>query len=153
MFRASVFAAVGLLASLALTTAAAAEGATLTRIEPRPFYGATVTLEAGVRVFRTLPPHKHVIINPDHRTPLNVTVKDIRETRTIKGEFTHNYYNRGGYDGGYVTGFPVGAYGLGHRDKGFRDGHRARGFPGHVRRAPKYRRHGGGQNSFGGGKH
>ena len=33
-----------------------------TRIEPRPFYGATVTIEAGVRVFRALPPHDRVII-------------------------------------------------------------------------------------------
>jgi hypothetical protein len=35
-----------------------------TRIEPRPFYGATVTIEAGVRVFRPLPPHDRVIIDP-----------------------------------------------------------------------------------------
>ena len=36
-----------------------------TRIETRPFYGATVTVEEGVRVFRPLPPHDRVIINPD----------------------------------------------------------------------------------------
>ena len=41
-----------------------------TRIEPRPFYGATVTIEAGVRVFRPLPPHDRVIINPGNATPL-----------------------------------------------------------------------------------
>ena len=35
-----------------------------TRIEPRPFYGATVTIEAGVRVFRPLPPHDRIIIDP-----------------------------------------------------------------------------------------
>ena len=36
-------------------SAAFAEAVT-TRIETRPFYGATVTLEEGVRVFRPLPP-------------------------------------------------------------------------------------------------
>ena len=35
--------------------AALAEEAYTTRIEPRPFYGATVTIEHGVRVFRPLP--------------------------------------------------------------------------------------------------
>jgi hypothetical protein len=48
--------------------------ATTTRIETRPFYGATVTLEEGVRVFRPLPPHGHVIINPGNRTFLNLNV-------------------------------------------------------------------------------
>lgn len=36
-----------------------------TRIEPRPFYGATVTVEEGVRVFRPLPPHDRIIIDPN----------------------------------------------------------------------------------------
>jgi len=47
-----------------------------TRIEPRPFYGATVTMEAGVRVFRPLPPHDRVIINPNSATPLTLNVGD-----------------------------------------------------------------------------
>ena len=47
-----------------------------TRIEPRPFYGATVTIEAGVRVFRPLPPHDRVIINPGNATPLTLNVGD-----------------------------------------------------------------------------
>ena len=47
-----------------------------TRIEPRPFYGATVTIEAGVRVFRPLPPHDRVIINPNNATPLTLNVGD-----------------------------------------------------------------------------
>ena len=43
-----------------------------TRIEPRPFYGATVTIEDGVRVFRPLPPHDRIIIvNPGGTTPLH----------------------------------------------------------------------------------
>ena len=45
-----------------------------TRIEPRPFYGATVTIEAGVRVFRPLPPHDRIIINPDNATPIGSDV-------------------------------------------------------------------------------
>jgi hypothetical protein len=51
-------------AMLVLSTAAARAEARTVRIEPRPFYGATVTLEEGVRVFRPLPPHERVIINP-----------------------------------------------------------------------------------------
>jgi hypothetical protein len=47
-----------------------------TRIEPRPFYGATVTIEAGVRVFRPLPPHDRVIINPNNATPLQLNLGD-----------------------------------------------------------------------------
>lgn len=45
-----------------------------TRIEPRPFYGATVTIEEGVRVFRPLPPHDRVIINPGNAAPVHVGV-------------------------------------------------------------------------------
>ena len=54
---------------------ALAQSAT-TRIEPRPFYGATVTIEAGVRVFRPLPPHDRVIINPHNATPLTLNIGD-----------------------------------------------------------------------------
>lgn len=50
-----------------------AESAT-TRIEPRPFYGATVTLEEGVRVFRPLPPHDRIIIVPRGVGPVNIDV-------------------------------------------------------------------------------
>jgi hypothetical protein len=47
-----------------------------TRIEPRPFYGATVTIEEGVRVFRPLPRHDRVIINPNNATPVTLDVGD-----------------------------------------------------------------------------
>src|SRR5215510_10953778 len=63
----------------AVAPAAFAESST-TRIETRPFYGATVTLEEGVRVFRPLPPTKNMIINPEGRTPLNLTIEDVRVT-------------------------------------------------------------------------
>ena len=47
-----------------------------TRIEPRPFYGATVTIEAGVRVFRPLPRHERIIIDPGYRAQLNLNAGD-----------------------------------------------------------------------------
>ena len=47
-----------------------------TRIETRPVYGATVTIEKGVRVYRPLPPHDRVIINPDGKTPLSIGIVD-----------------------------------------------------------------------------
>lgn len=111
-----VAAAAGLVAAAALP--AAADSYT-TRIEPRPFYGATVTLEEGVRVFRPLPPTRHMIINPQGRTPLNLSFEDVRvtEQRTIHNynhgsqaegapASTGGYYvpRRGGYAGGYGGG-------------------------------------------------
>ena len=45
-----------------------------TRIETRPFYGAIVTLEEGVRVFRPLPRHDRIIINPGDQTPVGIDV-------------------------------------------------------------------------------
>ena len=43
-----------------------------TRIEPRAVYGATVTIEEGVRVYRPIPSEQHVIVNPGGSTPLNL---------------------------------------------------------------------------------
>ena len=68
--------ALGLIAGVGLVCgalSASAESYT-TRIEPRPFYGATVTVEEGVRVFRPLPRHDRVIINPGNATPLNIDI-------------------------------------------------------------------------------
>ena len=45
--------------------AQAQQDAYTTRIEPRPIYGAVVTIEHGVRVCRPLPPTTHLIINPE----------------------------------------------------------------------------------------
>ena len=41
-----------------------------TRIETQPVYGATVTVEHGVRVYRPVPPTTHLIVNPDGATTL-----------------------------------------------------------------------------------
>lgn len=107
-------------ASALLPMSASATEATTTRIETRPFYGATVTLEAGVRVFRPLPPHSKVIINPNGRTPLNL---GFEENRWVSHNNNYNYnYN---YEG---TAEPDGAVG---------------GFlvDGHKRRRPHHRAH------------
>lgn len=90
-----------------------------TRIESRPFYGATVSLEEGVRVIRPLPPERHVIINPDNATPLTL---GFNETRVYENRVVRNYnYNRGGNSvetsrqrfGYYAPGFYAGPSGLG----------------------------------------
>jgi hypothetical protein len=74
-------------AALLLTAASArAEEPSTTRILPYNAYGATVTVEHGVRVFRPLPADGHVIVNPGNRTPLSLNVYEpgvplIRERR------------------------------------------------------------------------
>ena len=81
-------------AALLLSVLPAAAQAYTTRIEPRPFYGAVVTLEEGVRVIRPLPPERHVIINPDNATPLSL---GFNETRVYENRTIRNYnYNDGG---------------------------------------------------------
>jgi hypothetical protein len=71
--------------SLFVPAAAVAETPSTTRIETRPFYGATVTLEEGVRVFRPLPAHNRVIINPGGLTPLSLSYEEYRSV-------SHNYH-------------------------------------------------------------
>jgi hypothetical protein len=45
-----------------------------TRIETRPYYGAIVSVESGVRVWRALPAHDRIIINPEGRTPVSLNI-------------------------------------------------------------------------------
>jgi hypothetical protein len=76
-----------------------------TRIETKPYYGAVVTLEHGVRVYRPLPPDRQVIINPG-RVPLNLSFSDSRY---------YNYgaapnYGVGGVVGGGIYGNGDGTY-------------------------------------------
>ncbi|MDX2205043.1 MAG: hypothetical protein NW223_19995 [Hyphomicrobiaceae bacterium] len=52
------------LTGLAGCGAALASDSATTRIEPRPYYGAVVSVEKGVRVYRPLPSHDRIIINP-----------------------------------------------------------------------------------------
>lgn len=65
-----------LAAGAVLVSAHAASAQSLTRIEPHGFYGATISIEEGVRVFRALPPTSHMIINPGGKTPVNITLMD-----------------------------------------------------------------------------
>jgi hypothetical protein len=69
-----------ILVLLASAAVPASAGSRTIQIEPRPTYGATVTIEEGVRVFRPLPAGpRQVIVNPD-RTPL---ILDVGQNTTI----------------------------------------------------------------------
>ena len=59
---------------LLVASASAAVAQQTTRIETRPYYGAVVTIEHGVRVYRPVPPTTHLIVNPDGATPLEINV-------------------------------------------------------------------------------
>jgi hypothetical protein len=90
--------ALGIVAGLVIAAAAVpatASDAVTTRIETRPFYGATVTLEEGVRVFRPLPRHDRIIINPNGQTP--VSLGYVEQHSTSFNHYTSN-------------GSPVGLY-------------------------------------------
>jgi len=89
-------------------TVAAAQSSTV-RIEPRPVYGAMVTIEEGVRVFRPLPPERMVIVNPNG-TPLNLSFSEKRVTK-IKRSTSQNvhkhYYGRWNRGWGYRRCIPA----------------------------------------------
>jgi hypothetical protein len=61
-----------------LASSAVADDARTIRIEPRPFYGATVSVEAGVRVFRPLPITKEMIIDSG-RQPIQLSITEERK--------------------------------------------------------------------------
>ena len=87
---------------------AIAEDSYTTRIEPRPFYGATVTIEAGVRVFRPIPATRHMIINPGGQTPLNLSQNDTRVIeQSTSTNYKYNYDTRRYYSPGSGNGFPT----------------------------------------------
>ena len=116
-----------LLAALALGLAPAAQAgeATTTRIETQAYYGATVTLELGVRVFRPLPPHSKIIINPGGTTPINLGIEENRST-------SHNhFYDHGARPGHAGPDSAPGIYG-GYAPHGQHPHYGARRFaPGH----------------------
>ncbi|MFM1814100.1 MAG: hypothetical protein RLZ98_795 [Pseudomonadota bacterium] len=150
MSRTHILAIATLAAFSAGASAAIAGDAQTVRIEPRPFYGATVTLEAGVRVFRPLPPQKYVIINPDNRTPLSLSLSEVNKT---SNNYNHNYnhgdapsgdgahYGGSFFDGGArrhggARSNKTGAYRPGHAGGGHGGrggGHGGRGGGGFVR--------------------
>ena len=112
-----------------------------TRIETRPYYGATVTMEAGVRVFRALPPTRHMIINPHGATPLQLGIND---TRIFENSTSHNHFydhtsRSSGGDSVGGGGFVSGTGGFGHGK--FSQRRHARG--GHIgRHSPRRASHG-----------
>lgn len=92
--------AICLVAPLLAATSADAGKASLVRIEPRPYYGAVVTIEQGVRVWRALPRTQHMVINPTG-APVNVNITDIRET------ITHRSYGEGSSHAGSAYAPPL----------------------------------------------
>ena len=85
-----------------------------------------MTIEEGVRVFRSLPPHDRVIINPDGKTPLNLGIYESRETSYSEN---HHHYTPGGafpsYYGAWGNLLPDGrGHGRGHGQQ-----RRGSGFP------------------------
>ena len=101
---ASVAVAGAIVSFVAAASPAAAAGTT--RIETRPFYGAVVTIEEGVRVFRPLPPTERVIVNPHGQTPLSL---GFNETYVTERNYNYNYNETSGGEG--ASGAPVGFYG------------------------------------------
>lgn len=63
------------------------------RIETEPHRGAVVTIEAGVRVFRGMPPVERVVVNPGGQTPLALELKQttVNENRTSYSYHDHNH--------------------------------------------------------------
>ncbi len=82
-----------MVASVASSSALASE---LIRIEPRPYYGAVVSIENGVRVYRALPTQSLMIINPDNKTPVSLNFSRSVEHRAADGLSS----NGGGIAGG-----------------------------------------------------
>lgn len=134
------------LAAAALTASVATAAAqSTTRIETRPFYGATVTIEEGVRVFRPLPPDQRVIINPDGQAPVSLGFNEtnVYERRVVKN---YNYNQNSTPAPRYTTGGYWGGYGYGRYNDGYghRGGHGGGGYGGGA--------HFGGGHGGGGGK-
>ncbi|MCH9807237.1 MAG: hypothetical protein K0U74_05855 [Alphaproteobacteria bacterium] len=107
-------AAVAIAAVCAASLAHARDGRT-TRIEPRPFYGATVTIEAGVRVFRPMPPTKHIIVNPHGSTPLSLGFNETNVYKKSYNYHAHDHEHSGGSSGYRGSGYYApGRIGVGH---------------------------------------
>jgi len=83
--------AVAALSLLAVSPLAHAGDASTTRIETRPYYGAAITVEAGVRVFRPLPPHRNVIIAPTDGPPVNVSIGQTDKRTLIEDARPYGY--------------------------------------------------------------
>jgi hypothetical protein len=137
MLRKIAISLFGLAGAAVITAAPVVAQSYTTRIETRPFYGAVVTLEEGVRVFRPLPPERQVIINPGGQTPLSLGFNEtnVYEHRNV---YNHNSSDGDSYSSSRSTG---GYYGYG---PGYGRGFRHSNGNGHsgVSGTPAVRRHG-----------
>ena len=79
-----------------------AKAQSTTRIETNPSYGAIVTIENGVKVYRVLPPHDRIIINPEGKTPLHLGYEQVTVNERNQN---YNYH--------YGPGYPAPTYGYG----------------------------------------
>lgn len=120
-------------AALAIATPALAYDNGLVRIEPRPYYGAVVSIENGVRVFRGLPAQRLMIINPD-KSPISLSFNRTIEHRAAEG----GGYSGGGADSGAGYSGVGGFAGYADGGRGFHGGKRGRGVADTIGR-----RHGG----------
>jgi hypothetical protein len=82
----------------------------LVRIEPRPYYGAVVTMEQGVRVYRPLPTQNLMIINPN-RTPVSLSFSRTIEHKAAEGGGGHGQSSSQESEGGSRYGGISGGFG------------------------------------------
>lgn len=75
--------ATALIAAVGISFAGTALAGDTTRILHDEPYGAIVTKEAGVLVFRGLPPTRKVVVNPGGKTPLELKHTEVRETNVV----------------------------------------------------------------------
>ncbi|WP_420413469.1 hypothetical protein [Roseibium sp.] len=72
-----------LIASVLITASGTALAGDTTRILHDEPYGAIVTKEAGVLVFRGLPPTRKVVVNPGGKTPVQLRHTEVNETNVV----------------------------------------------------------------------
>ncbi|QDG75792.1 hypothetical protein [Labrenzia sp. PHM005] len=72
-----------LFASVLITASGSALAGDTTRILHDEPYGAIVTKEAGVLVFRGLPPTRKVVVNPGGKTPVQLRHTEVNETNVV----------------------------------------------------------------------
>jgi hypothetical protein len=107
---------------LGLLLLASADAVT-TRIETRPYYGAIVTIEQGVRVWRALPPHDRIIIVPEGAKNVKVHIHAGGEQKAPPMTMNSSVnINQSSHDYGHGGGYGVGTYGYGKPRHGGRSG-------------------------------
>ena len=104
---------IALAALIALPASSSVTASELIRIEPRPYYGAVISIENGVRVFRGLPSQSLMIINPGNKTPVSLNFSRSIEHRSsdavpangggAPGEGNIGYGGGGGFYPGFGT--------------------------------------------------